>query len=223
MRKRAVDLILGSLLALLALPLMALLALLLLGVLRTNPFFTQKRPGYNGGTFRILKLRTLPPATPVYASKLVLDIDSMKLPRLCQLLRRTHLDELPQLLLVPLGSMSLVGPRPRLPDGVEPVDESFDALRRSVRPGCTGLWQVSTATHAVSTGAPRFDLFYLEYASVRLDFWIMIRTVTNLLGLTKPIELKHVPRWARGRGLVDRHAFAAEAEQLTAAVAASAA
>jgi lipopolysaccharide/colanic/teichoic acid biosynthesis glycosyltransferase len=181
----------------------ALIALALMVIHRGNPFFMQRRPGYRGSTFRILKLRTLPRTTPTYVSKLDLDFDGMGLQWLCRVLRRTHLDELPQLFLVPLGSMSLVGPRPRLPDTVEGVDHRFDAVRRSVRPGCTGLWQISVASDTVSTGAPRFDLAYVQRASIRLDLWILIRTVTNVVGLTKPVDLSDVPGWLLGSGLVE--------------------
>ncbi len=205
--KRALDIALGSVLALVALPLVVVVALALLVCLRANPLFVQERPGRGDDTFRIIKLRTLPPSTPHYASKHELRIDDMGLPRLCQLLRRTHLDELPQLFLVPFGSMSLVGPRPRLPDDVEAVDGHFDTLRRAARPGCTGLWQISTAANEVATGAPRFDLFYLRHASVRFDLWIMFRTLGTVLGIGRPIEVDDVPTWVRGRGLVDAAAF----------------
>src|SRR3569623_280413 len=82
--KRGVDLVLGTVLALVALPIVALLALALAAIHRTNPFFTQTRPGYRGGTHRILKLRTLPRTTPTYMSKFELDFDGMGLPWLCQ-------------------------------------------------------------------------------------------------------------------------------------------
>lgn len=205
--KRLLDVVLGSVLAVLALPLIALIAIGLLVSLRANPFFVQRRPGRDGRTFRIIKLRTLPPSTPHYASKHELKIEDMGLPWLCELLRRTHLDELPQLFLVPLGSMSLVGPRPRLPDTVEAVDFHFDSLRRAVRPGCTGLWQISSAADDVATGAPRFDLFYLRHASVRFDVWIMLRTIGTVLRFGRPIEVDDVPAWIRGHGLVDAAAF----------------
>ncbi|HEX3706371.1 MAG TPA: sugar transferase [Mycobacteriales bacterium] len=205
--KRVIDVIVGTLLSVAALPVVLLLAIALGVLLRSNPFFAQTRPGRNGKPFTILKLRTLPPSTPHYASKLELDFGGMGLPRLCELLRRTHLDELPQLFLVPFGSMTLVGPRPRLPDAVEAVDAYFDTLRSAVRPGCTGLWQISTATSAVATGAPRFDLFYVRHASVRLDLWIMVRTVGMVLGIGRPVEIDDVPAWVRGRGLVAASAF----------------
>jgi lipopolysaccharide/colanic/teichoic acid biosynthesis glycosyltransferase len=205
--KRAIDIALGSVLALIALPFLALLALTLFVLTRGNPFFVQFRPGHDGGSFRILKLRTLPRSTPHYASKQDLQIGEMGLPWLCALLRRTHLDELPQLLLVPIGTMSLVGPRPRQANEVEGIDADFDALRRQARPGCTGLWQISTASSALLRDAPPFDLFYLQRASLRLDVWIMLRTVAMVLGLAKPVEIDDVPNWVRGGGLLPRSAF----------------
>ncbi len=200
--KRVVDVTVGSVLALLALPVIALLAVAVAARLRTWPLFTQKRPGYLGRDFTIVKLRTLPPSAPRYASKFDADIAGLRLPALCRLLRTTHLDELPQLLLVPFGTMSLVGPRPRLPDHVEAVDPDFDRLRSLVRPGCTGLWQVGTASQLVASGAPAFDLFYLRHAGLRLDLWIMLRTVALVARLARPVEVHEVPLWARGRGLV---------------------
>lgn len=200
--KRALDLTLGSLLALLALPVIALLALTVAMQLRAWPFFTQRRPGFRGRPFTIVKIRTLPKTAPRYASKLDMEIAGLRLPLICRLLRRTHLDELPQLLLVPLGRMSLVGPRPRQPDGVEPVDAEFDRLRSTVRPGCTGLWQVGSAADLLINGAPVFDLFYLRHACLRLDLWLMARTLPYMLRLVPPVEVADVPRWARGAGLV---------------------
>lgn len=206
--KRAIDVVVGSALSLLVLPVVIVLALAVALALRANPLFLQVRPGRGNETLRMIKLRTLPPTTPHYASKYDLAIDRMDLPWICSLLRRTHLDELPQLFLVPFGKMSLVGPRPRLPDDVEAVDPSFDALRRAVRPGCTGLWQISSAASLVSTGKPQFDLFYLRRASVRFDVWIMVRTITMMLGLGRPVEIEDVPTWVRGSGLVSNVAVA---------------
>ncbi|HEX3898798.1 MAG TPA: sugar transferase [Mycobacteriales bacterium] len=198
--KRAVDIALGSVLAVVALPIVAVLAVALGLRLRAFPFFIQQRPGQDGRQFRIMKLRTLPVSTPHYASKL--DLDLSALPRFCTWIRRMHLDELPQLFLVPLGDMSLVGPRPRQIDEVDVIDESFDALRRRVRPGCTGLWQVSHSAHLLLNAAPQFDLFYLRYASLRLDIWIMLRTLGIALGFAGPVQVDDVPSWVRGRGLL---------------------
>lgn len=185
-----------------AIPVILLLAVGVAVSLRAWPFFVQRRPGWNGGDLTIVKLRTLPTETPAYGNKHALGIAAMRLPRLCSLMRKTHLDELPQLFSVVLGQMSLIGPRPPLPNDVEPVSEDFESLRRSVRPGCTGLWQLSVASTNTATSAPRFDIYYLTYASTLLDIWILVRTVGWILGLVAPIELADVPRRLLGPGLV---------------------
>jgi lipopolysaccharide/colanic/teichoic acid biosynthesis glycosyltransferase len=188
-------------LSLVALPVILLLAVGVAASLRAWPFFVQRRPGWQGRTFTIIKLRTLPPATPHYAMKDVLGIESMRLPKLCAALRRTHLDELPQLFAVVTGRMSLVGPRPLQPIEIEPVEKDFETLRRSVRPGCTGLWQLSVAASDKVASAPRFDIFYVNYASTLLDLWIVARTVGWVLGLVEPIDLGNIPRRLLGPGL----------------------
>lgn len=200
-RKRAIDLVLGTILSLIALPLVIFLAVGVLLSLRATPFFSQNRFGYGGSTFRVLKLRTLAPSTPCYANKHVLDISNMPLPWFCRMLRRTHLDELPQLFLVPMGKMSLVGPRPRMYGEVEAIDAQYDRARTSVKPGCTGLWQISVAHEGTATGAPRFDFFYLRHASIKLDVWVLIRTVGWFFGAVKPIELTDIPERLLGPGL----------------------
>jgi lipopolysaccharide/colanic/teichoic acid biosynthesis glycosyltransferase len=218
----------GTVLALAVLPFVLVLAAAVAIALRTSPLFVQRRYGRNGRVFPVIKLRTLPHSTPHFASKHELDWDRMGLPWVCRFLRRTHLDELPQLFLVPIGVMSLVGPRPRMLIG-EPVDESFHELRTAVRPGCTGLWQISVAKHETATANPRFDMFYLRHAGFRLDAWIIIRTVGVVLGLCGTAEVDDVPAWVRGRGLLPASAFimsvaprAIEAEPPVAAVAAEA-
>jgi lipopolysaccharide/colanic/teichoic acid biosynthesis glycosyltransferase len=198
------DLVLGTILALAALPVILVLAVGVAASLRAWPFFTHTRPGWQGRAVRIVKLRTLPPSTPRYADKHTLGLAEMPLPWLCGVLRRTHLDELPQLFSVVLGHMSLVGPRPQLPHDVEPIEMSYDRLRRQVRPGCTGLWQLSVASSDTATSAPRFDVFYIERASIRLDLWIIGRTVGWILGLVRPIDVADIPQWLCGPGLLDR-------------------
>jgi lipopolysaccharide/colanic/teichoic acid biosynthesis glycosyltransferase len=199
--KRAVDVVVGGVLALIALPIIVLLAAPVALLLRGNPFFVQTRRGRHGTPFRMVKIRTLPPSTPRHASKHDLDFDAIGVPKYCAFLRRTHLDELPQLLLVPLGQMSLVGPRPRML--VEEVEHRFDELRSEVRPGCTGLWQISVASSGLATGTPRFDLFYLCHASVRLDVWILLRTIGTVTGLLRPVDVDDVPTWVCGRGFLE--------------------
>ena len=200
--KRIFDIVAGTIFSLLALPAVIIFAVALGLSLRAWPFFLQRRPGHEGKDFTILKLRTLPTSVPPCANKHDLGLDSMPLPLAARLLRRSHLDELPQLFLVPFGRMSIVGPRPRLPDGVENVDPLIDALRSSIRPGCTGVWQISSESGGVASGSPRLDSFYLQHGGLRLDLWILGRTLLYVTGLVDGITLEDIPQWARGSGLI---------------------
>jgi lipopolysaccharide/colanic/teichoic acid biosynthesis glycosyltransferase len=199
--KRALDIVLGSILVVATLPFVAVFAVGVAVALRASPFFHHPRPGRFGKPVTIVKLRTLPSYIPRYADKQTLGIENMPLPWLCRALRATHLDELPQLTTVVLGRMSLVGPRPRLSSDVEPIEAWFDAARTSVRPGCTGLWQISIDANGTATSSPELDLFYLSHACLRLDLWIIVRTVGVILGLSRRVTIADVPRWALGAGL----------------------
>jgi lipopolysaccharide/colanic/teichoic acid biosynthesis glycosyltransferase len=95
-------------------------------------------------------------------------------------LRRYSLDELPQLLNVLRGDMSLVGPRPALPSEVEQYDD-WVSNRLSVKPGITGLWQVSGRTETSFADYVRYDLFYIQNWSLSLDLWILWRTLRAVL------------------------------------------
>jgi lipopolysaccharide/colanic/teichoic acid biosynthesis glycosyltransferase len=153
--KRVVDLVLGSVLASAAAPIILLLALMVAVRLQAWPFFSQVRIGKDRRLFRLPKLRTLPSCVPPYACKA--SFARVKIPALCAFLRRTHLDELPQLFLVLPGTMSLVGPRPKMPDWAEPIDEAYASLRTTVRPGCTGLWQIGKHSHLRVADTPAYD------------------------------------------------------------------
>jgi lipopolysaccharide/colanic/teichoic acid biosynthesis glycosyltransferase len=201
--KRMFDLTLGIPMALLAAPLIALLAVGVALSLRCWPFFIQLRTGQNGAQLRFLKLRTLPKATPAYASKF--ELDEENLPRFVRFLRRKHLDEIPQLLLVLLGKMSLVGPRPKMPDDAEPIDPLHGHLRIRVPQGCTGLWQVGEHAHLRVCDAAQYDFTYLRFGGIALDLWILWRTALMFLGLGRAVSVAAettIPRWARGRGFL---------------------
>lgn len=201
-RKRCFDFVVGSVACIVAVPLIVVLAVVVATTLKANPLFVQERVGRDGRPFRILKLRTLPPWAPAYADKHA--IRGVATPRVCRMLRASHLDELPQLLLVPIGRLSLVGPRPELRFGIDGADPQFAELRTSVPQGCTGLWQISDRTNELLHETPEFDRLYVERWSLRMDAWILARTVTNFLRLTSPVTIEQVPRWVYGRGLVGR-------------------
>jgi lipopolysaccharide/colanic/teichoic acid biosynthesis glycosyltransferase len=201
--KRAVDLVGGTALAIVATPVVLGLAIGSGIALRAWPLFVQERIGTGGRRFRILKIRTLPRDAHAYALKH--DVDASTLPRYCLWLRRFHLDELPQLWLVPFGRISLVGPRPRMPDEHEPVDPAYAALRLRVPQGCTCLWQIGEHTDALPSDAPEYDAWYVAHATLRLDAWILWRTALKMVGLGTPRSLRDVPPWtgSGGRGAVD--------------------
>ena len=193
MAKRALDVAVGTLLALLVLPLIVVLAIAVAVEFRAWPFFVHERIGEGGRPLRFVKLRSLPPSTPKYATKDRIDVEVSRFGRL---LRRTHLDELPQLFLVIGGQLSLVGPRPGMPEEYEPVDAYYRRTRLTVPQGCTGLWQIGTHTYGLPSEAPEYDFFYVENASVRLDLLVLWWTGRLMVGLGRARSLDDVPRWA---------------------------
>lgn len=192
-RRRVLDLAVSTLLVIASLPLLVVVLAGSALSLRSWPFFAQDRVGHNGVLFRFVKVRTLPRSTPAYADKYQLDHD--RIPAFCRFLRVTHLDELPQLYLVLFGRMSLVGPRPEMQHLHERMPLRFAAERTSVRPGCTGLWQVSESCSGLISSAPEYDRFYLENRSLRLDLWVMLRTLLKMIRRPGSVTLQSVPRW----------------------------
>ena len=193
--RRAVDLTVSLVLLVLVLPIIVATALVSALALRTWPFFAQERIGRNGEVFRFFKVRTLPPDTPAYTDKHRLH--AHRIPPVCRALRRLHLDELPQLLLVLRGHMSLVGPRPEMAYLHDQYPAEFADLRTSVRPGCTGLWQVSESCDGLIGAAPEYDSFYVANRSWRIDLWIGFRTALKMTGVGRTIRLDDVPGWVR--------------------------
>ncbi len=164
---------------------MLLVALAIRLTSRGPALFRQVRIGRDGRAFRVFKFRTMFVDAEQRLSELRAHNETDGLlfkiandPRVTPIgrfLRRTSIDELPQLLNVLTGDMSLVGPRP-LP--VQNEDFVGDARRRLlVRPGITGLWQVSGRSDTSWEDAVRFDLYYVENWSLTLDLTIMLRTV----------------------------------------------
>jgi lipopolysaccharide/colanic/teichoic acid biosynthesis glycosyltransferase len=198
---RVVDLVVGIPLCVLAVPVVLALAAVLVVLHGADPFFVHERIGWRGQLLLVPKLRTLVPWQDPYADKTAVAIVPRS--RLTAFLRTRHLDELPQLFLVPIGRMSLVGPRPLMAvEAAECPDDDVDELRTTVLPGCTGLWQISEAGGRVSDH-PEYDRLYLEQRTVRLDLWILWRTAIQTFGRA-PIGLDDVPRWAmRAPGSVE--------------------
>ena len=179
--KRAID-ILGSLVGLALLsPLVAVAAVATRLTTGGPAFFTQERTGRGGRPFRVFKLRTMsgPPAFRVGRET---ESDDPRITPVGGWLRRTGLDELPQLFNVLRGEMSLVGPRPLLA-WENALCDARQAARLLVRPGITGLAQVSGRNAILWEDRVALDLAYVERASPGLDLEILLRTLpVALLG-----------------------------------------
>lgn len=179
---------------LVALPLILVGAVAVMIALRTwSPFFSQIRLGRGGEPIKFPKLRTLPKSMPKYGLKTKMSFDHV--PAATRFLRTMHIDELPQLFLVVTGKMSLVGPRPKMPDDVEPVDPFYGTNRVKVAQGCTGLWQISQAKTDLPSNHPEYDLFYVANRTLRMDMWILWRTLLHGLRVANLITLGDVPTW----------------------------
>lgn len=183
--KRTLD-VAGSALGLLILsPVLAFIALWIKRDTDGSAFFTQTRCGQDGKLFRCWKFRTMIKDAEAKRAELEHLSEGPGLlfklkedPRVTKvgaILRRYSLDELPQLWNVLRGEMSLVGPRPALPTEVEQYDD-WVRNRLKVKPGMTGLWQVSGRTETSFSDYIRFDLFYIQNWSLSLDLWILWRT-----------------------------------------------
>lgn len=171
--KRAFDLA-ASLAALLVLsPLLLVTAVLVRIMLGTPVLFRQQRPGRHEHPFCILKFRTMTDQRD--GSGLLLP-DSARLTRFGRLLRRTSLDELPELYNVLRGDMSLVGPRPLLMRYL-PFYSRRERLRHTVRPGITGWAQINGRNCLSWDERLEHDIWYVEHQSIRLDVCILFRTV----------------------------------------------
>lgn len=191
MSKRVTDILLASILVVVTLPLLLGACVISAVSLRAWPFFAQQRVGLNGEPFWFFKVRTLPTSTPKYLLKDELHLE--EIPRACTALRRLHLDELPQLLLVVAGKMSLVGPRPEMVEFQDRLEPGFAKARTSIRPGCTGLWQVGAACQQLIGESPEYDLYYLDHHELALDVWVLIRTARMMLGHGELVELRDMP------------------------------
>jgi exopolysaccharide biosynthesis polyprenyl glycosylphosphotransferase len=181
--KRLVDLVAGTLLLVLSLPVMLLCALAIRLSGRGPVFYRQRRVGRGGGTFTLWKFRTMRPDAERGTGEVLAEQDDPRLTPVGAWLRRYRLDELPQLIHVLSGSMSLVGPRPERPGFVERYRREVPgyAERFSVRPGLTGLAQTHGDYHSTPGNKLRYDLAYIANWSPWLDLAILLRTVKIVL------------------------------------------
>ncbi|TKJ42542.1 hypothetical protein CEE37_02310 [candidate division LCP-89 bacterium B3_LCP] len=172
--KRIMDIILSAIAITLLSPLMLLLAILIRKNSPGAAIFKQERVGLNGKKFMISKFRTMYVDTPQYAVTPESGEDS-RITKIGRFLRRCSLDELPQLFNVFKGEMSMVGPRPEMPFIVDTYD-GITMNRLKVKPGITGLWQISADRAKQIHDNIDYDLYYVENFSPLLDIVIILRT-----------------------------------------------
>lgn len=189
--KRLIDLVGSIALLILFAPILAIVAILIKLDSPGSVFFMQERMGYNKRRFRMIKFRTMVPDAearmkdiehlnekegPIFKIK-----NDPRITRLGRILRKTSLDELPQLFNVLLGDMSLVGPRPLSIRDALRLEESWQKRRFSVRPGLTCLWQISGRSELSFEQWMKLDLEYIDHWSLLLDGWILVRTIPAVL------------------------------------------
>lgn len=193
--KRLGDIVGSLFLVILLLPFFVLLSAVLLVFQGPPLFFVQPRPGRGAKLFQLYKFRTMAPAES-------LEADASDLSRttwLGRLLRLFSLDELPQLVNILLGQMSFVGPRPLLKEYLD-LYTNRQSKRHFVRPGLTGLAQVSGRKELTWDHKIALDVYYVEHRSLKLDLWIYFRSVLVVLFERDGVEKEVKPMKLGGRG-----------------------
>ena len=194
--KRAFDLAASVVLGILVLPIIGV-ACVIIKIIDPGPaFYVQKRVGRDGHIFSIIKIRTMYRDSEARLEQCLrtdstervewnrhfkLRIDPRVLPVLGGFIRRSSIDELPQLWNVIRGDMSLVGPRPFPPYHVKIFHPDVQRKRASVLPGLTGLWQILARSDGDVDVQQKLDLLYIENASIWLDLYVLLLTVPALL------------------------------------------
>jgi lipopolysaccharide/colanic/teichoic acid biosynthesis glycosyltransferase len=179
--RRAVDIVLSALVLALSSPLLAA-AMLAIRLEGPGPvIYRQRRIGLDGHPFDVLKLRTMVDGAEHIGAGLAVNENDSRITRVGALLRRTSLDELPNLVNVLRGEMSLIGPRPTLPAQVEQYGER-ERGRLALKPGITGWAQVNGRATLPWSQRIELDLYYIQHRSLALDLKILWRTVAMVLG-----------------------------------------
>jgi len=171
------DFIIAFVALLMLSPLLLLATILLFLANKGNPFFVQKRPGKNGEIFKIVKFKTM---TDEKGSNGILLPDSQRLTSIGKFIRKTSLDEIPQLWNVLIGDMSIVGPRPLLPQYLS-IYTPHQYIRHDLKPGITGWAQVNGRNAISWTQKFEYDVWYVKNVSFFIDIQILFKTVQKVL------------------------------------------
>lgn len=184
--KRFIDIVFSVLVIIIGFPFWFLFGILIKIESTGNVFYKQERIGKDNKPFMIYKFRSMRQNADKDGPKWT-QVNDPRVTRIGYILRKTHLDEIPQFLNVLLGDMSIVGPRPEITSIVNKYAEIVPSYRRRlvVRPGITGWWQVNYTTYEESTeeieSRLKDDFYYIENMSLKLDLEIMVRTVLLMI------------------------------------------
>ena len=180
MGRRAFDVVVALAALAVSSPLLALAIVAVVLESRGGAFYRQRRVGKDGREFEVLKLRTMVAGAEHIGAGLAVNAGDARITRVGRLLRRTSLDELPNLVNVLKGEMAIVGPRPTLPAQVAQYTER-ERGRLAVRPGITGWAQVNGRTSLPWEQRIELDLWYIEHRSWRLDLEILWRSARQVV------------------------------------------
>jgi lipopolysaccharide/colanic/teichoic acid biosynthesis glycosyltransferase len=179
--RRAIDIVVSATALALASPILLVAALAIRLESRGPIVYRQRRSGLDGHEFDVLKLRTMVDGAEHIGAGLAINENDARITRVGAFLRRTSLDELPNLVNVLRGEMSLIGPRPTLPVQVAQYTERQRG-RLAIKPGITGWAQVNGRASLPWSERIELDLYYIEHRSLALDAQILKRTVSMVLG-----------------------------------------
>ena len=174
--KRPADIVISVAGLLITLPFLVPLLLLIYWETKENPFFIQKRTGLNGQIFTLVKMRTMANTRDSEGNLLP---DKDRITRWGKFLRETSVDEIPQLINVLKGDMSLIGPRPLLPEYL-PLYSDFHRRRHLVRPGITGWAQINGRNSISWQQKFDLDVWYVEHINLKTDMRIFLQTLEKI-------------------------------------------
>lgn len=178
--KRLIDIILSLIVLIVFLPVWIIVAIIIKATSKGPMFFFQDRPGQYKEIFKVYKFRTMKLGSDKMVKGQEVMKDDDRVTSVGKFLRRTKIDEIPQVLNVLKGEMSLVGPRPERISSLEEYDDEI-SKRLNMKPGMTGLAQVSGNIHLDLKDRYKYDIYYVEHYSLWLDIKIIVRTVGVVL------------------------------------------
>jgi lipopolysaccharide/colanic/teichoic acid biosynthesis glycosyltransferase len=181
MTRRALDVVVAAVALAVASPLLLAAIVAIRLESKGHPIYRQRRVGLDGREFDVLKLRTMVDGAEAIGAGLAVDAGDARITRVGSVLRRTSLDELPNLVNILRGEMAIIGPRPTLPSQVAQYSER-ERGRLAVRPGLTGWAQVNGRASLPWPERIELDLWYIEHRTWRLDLLVLWRSLRMVLG-----------------------------------------